>query len=272
MRFDAYAGNVSGSHPEEVAAMVAFANKARVERGRPRGRYHDVFEVKDGNEGLGWTGHDAQLDTAFFEFKGSTTPVCAAAIRKHWGEAHTVSRLDSCEDFNEAGAYGRLVALVDGLADPRVQSKEIRPRRGDHGITTYWGSTTSRVMVRCYEAGKMKERLHFRQPHWVRLEAQVRPGKAAEKRIAASVSALDAWGWARWSQRVAESIGQVEVERFAPPSNPPEFDRTTLYLARSFRRHFEELLAERGDWECIGREFELIWSKDDAAGVAHAQG
>ena len=264
MRFDAYAGNVSGSFPEEVATMVAHANAARVERGRPRGRYHDVFEVKDGNELLGWVAHDAQIDTAYFECKGATTPACAAAIRKHWPSSHTVSRLDSCEDYNEPGCYGRLVGLVDSCRDPRVKSKQIAPRLGqDDGITTYWGAPTSRVMVRCYEAGKMKERLHLAKPNWVRVEAQVRPGKAIEKTIAATVSPLDAWGWAAWAQRCAEALCQVEVQRYAPPSTPPEFDKTTLYLARAFRRHFEELIAERGDWVCIGREFDAIWAKDD---------
>lgn len=266
MRFDAYAGNVSGSRPEEVAAMVAHANRARVERGRPRGRYHDCFEVVDGPSGLGWVGHDAQLDTAFFEFKGETTPACVAAIRKHWPLSHTVSRLDSCEDFSEAGCYGRLVGLVDKCIDPRVKSKQIAPRLGqDDGVTTYWGSTTSRVMVRCYEAGKMKERRHLARPDWVRVEAQVRPGKALEKRAAASVSALDAWGWSAWTKRLAEILAEVEVPRFAPPSESPEFDKTTLYLARAFRRHWEELVGERGDWVCVGREFEEVWRQDDAS-------
>lgn len=252
--------------------MVAHANKARVERSRPRGRYHDCFEVKDGHEGLGWVGRDVQLETAFFEFKGATTPACAEAIRKHWKTEHTVSRFDSCEDFNEENCYGRLVKLLDNARDPRVQSHEIRPRDGDRGTTTYWGSTTSRVMVRCYEAGKMKDRLHLAKPHWVRVEAQVRPGKGIEKRAAAFMTPLDAWGMAAWAKRAAEAICQVEVPRYAPPSSAPEFDRTTLYLARAFRRHFEELLAERGDWECVGREFEEVWRQDDESKEATKRG
>lgn len=245
--------------------MVAFANHARVERGRPRGRYHDVFEVKAGHDLVGWVAHDAQIDTAYFECKGATTPQCVGAIRKHWADAHTVSRLDSCEDFNEEGCYGRLVRLVDASADPRVKSDEIRPRNGDRGITTYWGSPTSRVMVRCYEAGKMKERLHLAKPHWVRVEAQVRPGKAAEKAAAARVSPVDAWGWSRWSHRCASALTEVEVQRFCAPAEAAQFDKTTLYLARAFRRHFEELLAERGDWTCVGRELESVWAQDDDA-------
>lgn len=265
MRFDAYAGNVSGARPEEVAAMVSHAIGGRIERGRPRRRYHDVFEVRDGADQAGWVGHDDQLDTAYFEFKGATTPYTAGAIRKHWGERHTVSRLDSCEDFDERDSYGRLVRLVDQACDPRVQSHEIRPRDGDRGVTTYWGSHTSQVMVRCYEAGKMRDRLHFNRPHWVRLEAQVRPAKALLKRAAAACTPVDVWGFAAWSTRVADKLCQVEVNRFVAPSEPPEYDRTTLYLARAFRRHFEEMRADFGDWQCIGREIEAIWTRDDQA-------
>lgn len=249
--------------------MVAYANSARVERGRPRSRYNDVFEVKDGNAGLGWVGYDSHLEASFFEFKGGTTPACASAIRKHWALKHNVSRLDSCEDYDEAGCFPRLVALLDQARDPRVQSHEIRPRHGDRGTTTYWGAVTSRVQVRCYEAGKMKERLHFGRPNWVRVEAQVRPGKSMEKLAAAQVNAVDVWGWSAWTKRAAELLTHVEVPRFAPPSEPPEFDRTTLYLARSFRRHLEEMRAEFGDWVCVGREFEAIWRQDDEAKGGH---
>lgn len=265
MRFDAYAGNVYGAGAEEVATMVAHAAAGRVERGRPRRRYSDVYEVKDGNALVGWVGLDGQLQAAYFEAKGETTPLVSGAIRKHWPSDHTVSRLDSCEDFNEEGTYGRLVGLVDAACDPRVQSDQIAPRNGDRGVTTYWGARTSRVLVRVYEAGKMKDRLHLCKPHWVRAEVQVRPGKSVEKRQAATVSPVDAWGFAAWSKRAAETLAGIEVQRFAPPSESPEFDRTTLYLARAFRRHWQELLAERGDWLCVGRELEEIWRQDDEA-------
>lgn len=263
MRFDAYAGNVSGSCAEEVATMVSWALKARVERGRPRGRYSDVFEVSDGAMPLGWVARDAYLDTSYFEFKGSGTPAASAAIRKHWPEKHSVSRLDSCEDYDGADVLDRLVSLVDQCKDPRVKAKAIVPRSGDDGATYYWGASTSRVMVRVYEAGKMKERLHYGRPNWVRAEAQVRPGKSLEKQAAAHISPLDAWGFSGWSRRAAERLSECEVQRFAPAADVPMFDKTTLYLARQFRRHFEEMLADLGDWECLGREVQAIWAADD---------
>jgi hypothetical protein len=265
MKFDAYAGNVSGAASEEVAEVIGYSLRGGLSRGRPRGRYHDVFDVKDGPEPSGWVAHDPHLDTAYFEFKGLRTPEVVACLRRHWPQAHRVSRMDACEDYSAPGAFGSLVALLDRHKDPRVQSIEIRPRDGDRGSTVYFGSPSSRVYVRCYEAGKMKERLHFAKPDWARAEAQVRPGKSAEKLAASVCSPLEAWGYAAWTRRAAEELSQVDVPRFAPPSTVPTFDRTTLYLARAFRRHFEEMRADFGDWECVGRELEAVWAADDEA-------
>lgn len=265
MKWDAYAGNIAGAKPDEVAEMLAFGVHGRSERGRPRGRYHDVWEVKDGPEPAGWVAHDPQLDTAYFEFKGARTPAAVEAIRRHWSDAHRVSRMDSCEDYAEPGAFESLVALLDRHKDPRVKSDEIRPRDGDRGRTIYYGSPTSRVYVRCYEAGKMRDRLHFNLPHWARAEAQVRPGKAAEKAIAAKCSPLEAWGFGAWTQRAATELSRVEVARIARLDEPPSFDRTTLYIARTFRRHLEQLLEDFGSWRCVGSEFEAVWQADDEA-------
>ena len=123
-------------------------------------------------------------------------------------------------------------------------------------------------MVRCYEAGKMKARLHHGRPHWARAEAQVRPGKASEKALAASITPLDAWGFSAWSRKAAERLVHEEVPRYAMPANFPMFDTTTLYLARAFRRHFEAMISDLGDWECVGRELSAVWSADDAADLA----
>jgi hypothetical protein len=272
VKWDAYAGNISGSRTFEVAEMLAFGVHGAVERGRPRGRYHDVFEVRNGPTPVGWVAHDPQIDTAYFEVKGEHTPAAVAAIRRHWATAHRVSRMDACEDYDAPGAFDQLVAVLDRNKDPRVKSDEIRPRDGDRGRTIYFGSPTSRVYVRCYEAGKMRDRVHYGKPDWARAEAQVRPGKAAEKLAAAFCSPLDAWGFGAWTQRAAAELSQVEVPRFAPDATPPTFDRTTLYLARAFRRHFEEMLEDFGSWRCIGDELQAVWAADDAVKGAEGTG
>ncbi len=269
MKLDAYAGNVyGGASPEEVATMAAWGTGCRVDRGKPMRRYHDVYQVLDGADMVGWVGRDHVLDSAYFELKGQSTPGTAAAIRKHWPESHGVSRADPAEDYDEPGAYEQLRSLVDGACDPRVKSWHVEPRQAMDGRTTYWGSPQSRVLVRVYEAGKHPDRVKFGRPNWVRAELQYRPGKAAEKRLAAYMTPLDMWGAAAWSKRAAEALCQVEVPRFAPQSQPAEFDRTTLYLARSYRKHWEQMLADMGDWECVGRELAAVWQADDLAAAA----
>jgi hypothetical protein len=266
MKFDAYAGNVSGSvTASQLAELAAIGVQGHAKRGRPRGRYHDCFDVQLGSDLAGWVAHDQQLGAVYFEFKGQTTPEFVSTVRRHFGDTHTVSRLDSCEDFDDVSAFERLAAIVDRAKDPRVQSKAITPRGADTGQTFYWGSSSSQVQVRLYEAGKMKDRLHFMRPDWVRVEAQVRPGKGVQKAKAAYVSPVDVWGFGGWSARAAESICNVEVNRFQAPSDPSQFDKTTLYVARTFRRHWEIMLEDFGSGECVFRELQAVWRADDEA-------
>jgi hypothetical protein len=271
VRFDAYAGNVwGGTTASEVAELVAHGTGGRVARGRPRGRYTDCFEVSDGADPIGWVGFDRTLETAYFECKGTATPDASGVIRRHWPERHSVSRLDACEDYDELGAFDKIVRIVDAARDPRVKSRAWQPRNNDEteGATIYWGSASSRVMVRCYEAGKMAERRHLGRPYWARAEAQIRPAKAAEKKVAASISPLDAWGFAGWARRAAEALCQVDVPRLERQDTPSTFDRTTLYVARAYRRHWEQMLLDFGSWECVGRELQAVWRQDDDAAEA----
>ena len=265
MRFDAYNGNVWEGQFSQVAELIAHRVGGRVERGRPRGRYGCVLEVMDGMESIGWVADDSVNGTAYFEFKGVRTPDAAKALREGLApEAHNVSRADVCEDYCEPGAHARLVSLVDrAKGDPRVHSLAMTPRDGDRGETVYWGSPKSALCIRVYEKGKQKENLHLRRFDWARLELQCRPAKADLKRMAAKLQPLELWGYGRWTQRVAEAATGLQLERFAPPQDAPQFDRTTAYIANTFRRHFEELRADFGDWECIGREFEAIWAQAD---------
>lgn len=115
----------------------------------------------------------------------------------------------------------------------------------------------------------MAERRQLGRPHLVRAELEARPHYAADKAAAANMPPLDFWGLAGWSRRVAEALTGVEVPRYEGPTRTYTAEKTTLYLARNFRRYFEEQLADGRDWACIGREFEEVWFADDAARKSH---
>jgi hypothetical protein len=219
----------------------------------------------DGPQSIGWLADDTVNQTAYFEFKGLRTPDVVNVIRTQFDpDCHNVSRADVCEDYDQSGAYRRLINLIDACkGDARVRSEAIVPRDGDRGETTYWGSTSSALRIRCYEKGKQKENLHLDRPDWARVELQCRPSKSVHKTLAAALPPEQFWGYGGWTTRVGEALMQTELVRFAPPQEAPTFDRTFLYLAKTFRRFWTEALEDYGDWDCIGREFQAIWAEED---------
>lgn len=265
MKFDAYAGSVPGTVSRDVAALLAADLSARAEPGKQRGRYTDVFDLADGHEPVAWVGIDRASEAVYFEGKGVRTPDLVQAVRERWGTRHRVTRADACEDFEAPAAFGDLLGLLDAHRHRRVRSHLIQPRDRDTGSSVTFGTRGGRSFVRLYEAGKMADRVHFGRPDWVRLELEYRPHRPAEKEGAARITPLEVWGVTEWTRTVAEKLADQAVPRIDFDVKPPSFDTTTLYLARTFRRHWHELLTDLGSFTCIGKEFEEIWRLDDEA-------
>lgn len=266
MRFDGYAGNVPADRPlEEVAEVLRFALGGVVNRGRPVKRYGEVLRVEHAGHCAVWLGRDTGNDLIYFEGKGESAPELAQAVRRHF-PGHTVSRADVCEDYDEEGAFERLQSLIRAHKGPRVRAGYVAlPDDPAEGRTWAAGVRGGVSYIRLYEAGKMRERRHYGRPHWTRLEHEVRPHYAADKAAAAAMTPLELWGVSAWTRRVAEAITTVDVPRYEVERELPTHDKTRLYLARAFRRFFEECLADGQDWQCIGRDFEDIWEQDDRA-------
>lgn len=263
MRFDAYAGTIGETDFPHVAQVLASELGGAVRRGSARRRYGEVLDIEVVGRQAAWVGLDRGNGTVYFEGKGETSPDLVEAVRRHFPD-HGCARVDVCEDYDEAGAFDRLVKLVRRHKGPRVEAGYVRlPDDPEKGRTWSAGVRGGVGMVRVYEAGKMRERLHYGRPNWARLELECRPHYARDKRHAARASPLDVWGFSAWTCRVGEVVAQVPIPRFEPERTASTHDRRTLYLARTFRRHFEELLSDLGDWECVGREIQQIWREDD---------
>lgn len=268
MRWDAYAGNLSDRQIGEVAEVLSWALSGTVSRGRSVRRYGEVLRVELAGHCAVWVGRDSGNDLIYFEGKGETSPELVQAVRKHF-PSHTVARADVCEDFDAAGAFEALQAVIRQHKGDRVRGGYVAlPDDAAEGRTWAAGSRGGTAFMRLYEAGKMKERAHFNRPSWVRVEGEFRPHYAADKLAAASMAPLQMWGTSAWTHRVAEALCQVPIPRYEPERQSSTFDKTTLYLARTFRRHWEEMLSDLGDWECIGRELAAVWKADDDAAEA----
>lgn len=272
MRFDGLAGTIRADREwgawERVAQVLAHDLGGVITRGKAMRRYGQVLRVEHGGHCAVWVGHDPGNDTIYFEGKGESSPDLVASVRKRF-PGHTVARADVCEDYDAEDAFERLQHLVRAQKGPRVKGAYVHLSDDtEDGRTWAAGARGGVSYVRLYEAGKMKERLHVGRPHWVRLELEARPHYAADKAAAAGMSPLELWGLSGWTQRVAEAFTQVEVPRYEADRAAPTHHRTKLYLARAFRRFWEECHADGQDWTCIGREFEEIWKADDDAEFA----
>jgi hypothetical protein len=263
MRFDGYAGTVYEAEFTDVAQAIARDLGASVKRGSGRRRYSEVLDLELGGRQAAWVGLDHGNRSVYFEGKGDTSPDLVHAVRRNFPE-HGCARVDVCEDYDEPGAFDRLVKLVRKHKGPRVDSAYVRlPDDPEKGRTWSAGVRGGVGMVRVYEAGKMRERLHYGRPNWARVELECRPHYARDKRLAATASPVEVWGFSAWTMRVGTVVAGIPIPRFEPEPSNTSHDKRTLYLARTFRRHWEEMLADLGDWECIGRELQQIWREDD---------
>ena len=271
MRFDAYAGTIRQVEFDYVAATIASSIGGIVCKGQAKRRYGEVLDIDLAGRQAAWVGFDRGNGTAYFEGKGETSPALVRAVRTHF-PGHTVARADVCEDYDQEGVIDSLIGLVRLTKGPRVKGAYVRlPDDAEDGKTWAAGVRGSVSYVRAYEAGKMPERLQFGRPHWARIELEARPHTPAAKLAAATMAPVDFWGFSSWTQRVGELIAQIDVPRFVLESREYSHDKTTLYLARAFRRHWEEMLADFGDWTCIGREVQQVWEEDDAQAAACAR-
>jgi hypothetical protein len=71
-------------------------------------------------------------------------------------------------------------------------------------------------------------------------------------------------GFSAWTKNLGEVLLATNIPRFEPEERHTSFDKTRLYLARAFRRHWEQSKEDGQDWVCIGKEIEAIWAADDA--------
>lgn len=262
MRFDAYGATVRGFELPYVASALAESLGGHVGAARGRRRYASVLEVHTGNRMAAWAGLDGGSGDIYVEAKGETTPAAVEILRSSFPE-HTAPRIDVCEDYDSPGAFDRLQALIRASKGPKVKAGYVAlPDDVEDGKTWSVGRRGGVSLVRLYEAGKHPDRVHMGRPDWVRAELECRPHYARDKVAAASMTPLQVWGFSAWSCQVAEALTQCPIERFTPKVRQYSHDKTTRYIFNTFRRHFEEMLANGEHIEATMRD---VWREEDEA-------
>jgi hypothetical protein len=260
MRFDAYAATIRDQKIDYVAHSLAECLEGIVARGKPMPRYGEVLNIDVGSRMAAWVGVNSDSGNIYVEGKGETTPGLAESLRVNFPD-HTAPRIDVCEDFNEPGAFDALIRIVRGAKGPRVKGGYVAlPDDVEDGKTWAAGVRGGVGFIRCYEAGKHPDRVHLCKPDWARLELECRPHYARDKAAAARMSPLEVWGMSSWTRAVGEAVTHVEIPRFQAEIRQYSHDKTTRYIANTFRRHFEEMLA---NGEHIERTLRSVWEEQD---------
>lgn len=255
-RFDGYTATTrAGKYPELVGLLIQQGTD-RLRQGKGHHGFKERVAVCDlsGSEAgsVSWGGTHGDL--VMFEVKGERTPHVVERLRSKY--EHRCTRVDSCYDVDEPGAFN---ALLTHCIDIKKQFKLKGSKAGDwedfpeDGRTLYLGAQTSPVRSRLYEKGRQPEYRHLNRPDWARLEVQVRPAKDAKDTFSKADS-LAVWGASSWSKELAARVLAAEL-----PSMPAgtvyrqtETEKALSWMCKQYAPHLLILKNELGSWEDVG--------------------
>jgi hypothetical protein len=265
-RFDAYTATTRASQAQELFPLVwQIGDKIRQGRGHHGFKERVSFTSACGTEAgsISWGGTHGDL--VMIEAKGERTPDAVEKLRASVPE-HRCTRVDSCYDVEEPGAF-------DSLLKPCLQVKKDYKLKGskagdwedfpEDGRTLYVGANTSPVKLRLYEKGHQPEYRHLSRPDWVRIELQVRPTKDAKDTYSRADS-LAVWGASAWTRELA---GLVLAAELAPlPAGTTyklsEQESALRFMCKQYGLHLIGLRNDLGGWEEVGLKLAEIIRKE----------
>ena len=255
VRFDAYTATTQALKPHDVIPWI-FRPGDTLKEGKGHHTFKDQLWVEDtwGDRVSSIQFGGRQGDRVMVEVKGERTPEVVERLRS--AAEHRCTRVDSCADFDELGAFERLLeACTRAKADHRLYGEK-RGDWDDHpelGRTFYLGAATSPIKSRLYEKGKQPGYAGMGKENWVRLELQVRPQKDA-KQAYSTLSALDVWGASKWTRQLAAEVLQEHIDPHPPGTVRKETqrDRALRYMVRQYGSHLVSLAADLGGFDVMG--------------------
>lgn len=266
MKFDGYGATIRDHQLGYVAERLADAVGGVVTMGKPMRRYQNTLSIDAGPRMAAWVGHEPHTGMIYVEGKGETTPPLVEGIRRYFPE-HSAPRIDVAEDYDEPGVFEALQSLIRLHKGERVKGGYVAlPDDVQDGKTWAAGTRGGVGYIRLYEAGKHPDRVHLAKPDWVRAEVEVRPHYARDKAAAAKMSPLEIWGMTAWTHKVGEALSQCPITRFEPQIRRYSHDKTTRYIALTFRRHLEEMFSNGEHLEATIRD---VWREEDEAKRKH---
>lgn len=268
-RFDWYSATMDVPPSLIADALISEHPAASSWReGRGQNGYARSMSVTDSDgETLATILHGGRNMAPHAYASGCEAPVFSDIIRRHWPDAHKVTRLDSCRDV--PGSFEDLHPALQILAKARGLLGESRiPDDPERGATYYLGSPSSRVRMRMYEKGKeLRSKGHEVTEddlEMLRFEVQLRPTKEGRE-TAAHLSPDEVWGATHWAAEVARQ------HLFFDPSRvnlqfrlKTTFERRCRAAVAQYGLHLYMWQQQEGGWPQLGAEIERRLGLRDA--------
>jgi hypothetical protein len=263
-RFDAYTATTRAAKADDLIPLLWQGDeKIRQGRGHHGFEHRVSLSGPDGSEtgSVSWGGTHGEL--VMMEAKGERTPRIVDRLRSKY--EHRCTRVDSCYDVEEPGAF-------ENLLQPCLQVKKDYKLKGskagdwedfpEDGRTLYVGANTSPVKLRLYEKGHQPEYRHLNRPDWVRIELQVRPTKDA-KDAYSTADSLAVWGASAWTRELAGMVLAAELAPLPPGTTykQTEEERAIHFLCKQYGNHLMSMRNRVGSWEQVGLELAEIIRK-----------
>lgn len=260
MRFDWYAATIQAP-PLEVIGTLKEAFGAEVKSTRGLHGYKEGFDIVGPSGTLAKVLSGGKNGDPHAWASGEDTDQFVELVREVWPDGHTVTRMDSAEDFQGGGleTWEKLnnacLSVADSLRLKVSQAGDYH--RLEDGRTLYVGSRKSPVFIRLYEKGKqLRAKVSYGAElipdDWCRLEAQIRPQKEAKK-VAAYVTPEQAWGFSSWTTELAKRCMSLNVPRVKMRVwREADDERAFNFMVRQYSNMLKRMSIDLGSWECVG--------------------
>lgn len=263
--FDWYQATIPAPVDDVLEACCDLAETVSLEHSKGMHGYATRTAVMADGSPVGHVLHGGTHAYPHVQFTSDAAQAGADLIRARFPE-HFVTRVDACEDFDEEGAFDRILpVLLQAAERHRVRVDT----RGDHLLrrearTVYLGAPSSAVRLRQYDKAAELRAKFARDPvrlamvpqSLTRLEAQVRPQTQVSRQLFASIEPMAVMGSSPWLRDVWRQIAGLDLEpvQVGKPWRQSDDERAYSYLLAQYGGLLARMKEDLGSWACVGEQ------------------
>lgn len=283
MRFDYYQTTIEDDPRRVVETLAKLGHQLDPCHNLAKAyRYAEGYRIQHNDLGpvgtvmLGGNGPYAHA----FASSEATDAFCSL-VRNEWPDRHLVTRFDPCQDFNDGKARRTVTRVMRRYAKARRMRLQViyDPLDPTAGQTTYLGSPSSEYRMRTYDKGweqfcklqalfskkgvslptstilNTNDGASVLPGDWIRCELQARPKDEAARRLAATSTPEQAWGFTEWTHDLAAEVFALDLERIYMRTRKVSKDEEALrWMCRQYGAMLLRQRNDLGDWPCVGLE------------------